>query len=40
MTHSVLRFTRVIGTSLSRVAEAALTMAVATLSGPLELGGR
>jgi adenylate cyclase len=36
---SVLRFTRVMGTSLSRVAEAALTMAVANLSGPMELAG-
>lgn len=36
---SVLRFTRVIGTSLARVADAALTMAVATLQGPMELGG-
>jgi adenylate cyclase len=36
---SVLRFTRVIGTSLSRIAEAALTMAVANLSGPMELAG-
>jgi adenylate cyclase len=36
---SVLRFTRVIGTSLSRVVEAALTMAVANLSGPMELAG-
>ncbi len=36
---SVLRFTRVMGTSLSRIAEAALTMAVANLSGPMELAG-
>jgi adenylate cyclase len=36
---AVLRFTRVMGTSLSRIAEAALTMAVATLSGPMELAG-
>ena len=36
---AVLRFTRVMGTSLSRIAEAALTMAVANLSGPMELAG-
>ena len=36
---SVLRFTRVLGQSLSRIAEAALAMAVADLSGPLELAG-
>ena len=36
---AVLRFTRVLGTSLSSIAEAALAMAVATLSGPLELAG-
>jgi class 3 adenylate cyclase len=36
---SVLRFTRVMGTSLSRVAEAAIAMAVANLSGPMELAG-
>ena len=36
---SVLRFTRVMGTSLSRVAEAALALAVANLSGPMELAG-
>jgi adenylate cyclase len=35
----VLRFTRVMGTSLSRVAEAALSMASANLSGPMELAG-
>ena len=35
----VLRFTRVMGTSLSRVAEAALSMAGANLSGPMELAG-
>ena len=36
---AVLRFTRVIGTSMSRVAEAALAMAVANLSGPMTLAG-
>jgi adenylate cyclase len=36
---AVLRFTRVLGTSLSRIAEAALALAVANLSGPLELAG-
>jgi class 3 adenylate cyclase len=36
---AVQRFTRVVGTSLSRVAEAALAMAVANLSGPMELAG-
>ena len=36
---AVLRFTRVIGTSMSRVAEAALAMAVANLSGPMALAG-
>lgn len=36
---AVLRFTRVIGTSLSRIAEAALTMGFANLSGPMELAG-
>jgi class 3 adenylate cyclase len=36
---AVLRFTRVMGTSLSRIVEAALTMAVANLSGPMELAG-
>jgi adenylate cyclase len=35
----VLRFTRVMGTSLSRVAEAALSMAGANLSGPMERAG-
>jgi adenylate cyclase len=36
---SVLRFTRVLGQSLSRIADAAITMAAADLSGPLELAG-
>lgn len=36
---AVLRFSRVIGTSLSRIAEAALAMAVAERQGPMELAG-
>jgi adenylate cyclase len=36
---AVLRFTRVMGTSLSRVVEAALTMSLANLSGPMQLAG-
>ena len=36
---AVSRFTRVMGTSLSSVAEAALTMSVANLSGPMALAG-
>ncbi len=36
---AVSRFTRVMGTSLSSIAEAALTMSVANLSGPMQLAG-
>jgi class 3 adenylate cyclase len=36
---AVSRFTRVMGTSLSSIAEAALTMSVANLSGPMALAG-
>jgi len=36
---AVSRFTRVMGTSLSSIAEAALTMSVANLSGPMALSG-
>lgn len=36
---AVLRFTRVLGQSLSRIADAALSLAFANLSGPLELAG-
>jgi len=36
---AVHRFSRVMGTSLSRVAEAALAMAVANLQGPMTLAG-
>lgn len=36
---AVLRFTRVIGTSLSRIADAALAMALAMRRGPMELAG-
>jgi adenylate cyclase len=36
---AVSRFTRVMGTSLASIAEAALTMSVANLSGPMALAG-
>ena len=36
---AVFRFTRVMGISLSRIADAAVTMAVANLSGPMEQAG-
>lgn len=36
---AVLRFTRVMGTSLARIADAAMSLAIANLSGPMELAG-